>query len=64
MKQEIQNVQDDSLLEMYRLANEQLNYLLEDAEQNDSVELQREIDSIRRLKNLYKREIYKRKLNI
>lgn len=64
MKQEIQNVQDDSLLEMYRLANEQLNYLLEDAEQNDSVELQREIDSIRRLKNLYKREIYKRKLNV
>lgn len=64
MKQEIQNVQDDSLLEMYRLANEQLNYLLEDAEQNDSVELQREIDSIRRLKNLYKREISKRKLNV
>lgn len=64
MKQEIQNVQDDSLLEMYRLANEQLNYLLEDAEQNDSVELQREIDSIRRLKNFYKREISKRKLNV
>lgn len=64
MKQEIQNVQDDSLQEMYRLANEQLNYLLEDAEQNDSVELQREIDSIRRLKNFYKREISKRKLNV